>query len=78
VPQWQPYFPLQIVSSILRGGDITHTVHRQISERRTGSSLHLDIRILEEEEDGLEGIAIDLPYICACYISRCLAESGGK
>lgn len=47
---------------------IAPTVHSQVPERRACGPLHLNIRILEEEEDGLQGVAVDLPYICVARI----------
>ena len=40
-----------------------HTVDSQIAKGSTGSSLDFDIGTLEEEEDGFEGIAVDLANI---------------
>jgi hypothetical protein len=39
------------------------TVYGQVAQCRTRRTLHLDVGILEEKQDGLQGIAIDLSDI---------------
>lgn len=39
------------------------TIHSQIPQRSTGRSLYFYVVILEEEEDGLEGVSVDFSYI---------------
>jgi hypothetical protein len=42
------------------------TVDRQVAQGGARSSLDLEIRVLEQEQDGLEGIAVDFADIWAC------------
>ena len=39
------------------------TIHSQIPQRSTGRSLYFYVVVLEEEEDGLEGVSVDFSYI---------------
>jgi hypothetical protein len=57
-------FSAESVSISLSDLVLRHTVYSQVSQRRTRSPLHLDVRVLKEEQYGLEGITIDFPHIC--------------
>lgn len=41
-----------------------HTVDGKIAQGGTGGTLYLDIWVLQQEQDGLEGVAVDFSYIC--------------
>ena len=42
------------------------TVDSQVAEGGARSSLDLEIRVLEQEQNGLEGIAVDFADIWVC------------
>jgi hypothetical protein len=54
------------------------TVHGQVSQRSTGGPLHLDVGILEEKEDWIEGIAVDRSDICKLKSARLRSSGEGK
>lgn len=40
------------------------TVDGQVAQGCTRGTLHLDVGVLEQEQDGLEGIAVDFAHVC--------------
>jgi hypothetical protein len=47
-----------------------HTVDGQVTKGGTSGPLHLDVWILEEEEDGVESVAVDGPDIWKRDVSK--------
>lgn len=41
----------------------SHTVHREIAQRRACRALDFNVRALKKEEDWFEGVPIDFPDI---------------
>jgi hypothetical protein len=46
------------------------TVDSEIAQCRTRRALHLDVGILEEEQDGLQRVAVNLSYIALRYLGE--------
>lgn len=46
------------------------TVDGEIAQCRTRRALHLNVRVLEEEQDGLQRVAVDLSDIALCYLGE--------
>jgi hypothetical protein len=46
------------------------TVHGQVTQRRTRCALHLDVGVLQQEQDGLQGVAVDLSDISLGYLGE--------
>ena len=44
-------------------GKQLHTIYGQISQRSAGRSLYFYVVVLEEKEDGLEGVSVDFSDI---------------
>ena len=45
-----------------------HTVHREVTEGGTRCTLHLNVWVLEQEQDGLQRVPVDLSDIYGkCY-----------
>lgn len=42
----------------------SRTVDGQVAQRRACRPLDLDVRVLQEEQDGLQCVSIDLSHIC--------------
>ena len=40
------------------------TIDGQVAQGRTCGPLYLNIRILQEKQDGLEGVSVHFSYIC--------------
>lgn len=52
------------------GSKRVHTVYCKVSQGRACRPLDLDVRVLEEEHDGLQRVTVDLSYICRSISSR--------
>jgi len=50
-------------------------VDGEVAQGGTGGTLHLDVGVLEQEEDGLQGVAVDLSDISLCDLSK--GQAGG-
>ena len=61
---WPLCFPLRAVSRLdACSSSDTHTVDGQVAQGCARRSLHLDVGVLEQEEDRLQGVAIDFSNI---------------
>ena len=54
------------------------TVDSEVTERGAGGTLNLNVWVLEQEQDGLEGLAVDLPDICMQVLAPCGAAGGQR
>lgn len=65
------------VSVCLKVVPCEHTVYRQVAQGGARCTLHFDVRILEQEQNRLQGVSVDLSDICprlleaACAIVWC-------
>jgi len=51
------------MSEVEESGGVARTVDGEVAQGGTGGTLHLDVGVLEQEEDGLQGVAVDLSDI---------------
>lgn len=54
------------------------TVDGEVTERGAGGTLHLNVWVLKQEQNGLEGLAVDFSDICMQLLAPGVGQRAGR